>query len=297
MFEITRSKKLPYTSDFIQYGLNKAKELRVTVWNRSGSIIGTLLCVAIPTAAFVNAQGWDIARAILVLILTPAFVCAGLAIINQIFMVPKNRNNRSLTRLLEILDPYRLALEQRRLHKDLDTTTAQLLEAASFHWANIQRELATGIWNEPNLSPVLEETKRDALRAADITMYEALTLSLRCFAPAGHKRNPAEEIVEDLKDLNLEAALDGFKQVLKGEKAYRSPDAVQVVPLVQDLTSKLKKLSEQIWEITSSDKNKIHQRIASDAPGASIDHVLRQMRELETAKQELDNGVEDRLYH
>jgi len=297
MFEITRSKKLPYTSDFIQYGLNESKRDRVTIWTAPGCAFGTVLSLAIPIQAFLTAQGWDIAKAFAWIFLSPALVAIVMALINAAIFVPRNRKNRDLNRKLEILEPYRIALEQRRLHRDLDQTLAQLIESACFHWSSIHRELGMGIWNEPDLSTSLTETKRDALRAADITMYEALTLSLRGFAPNGHKSSVKENLVESFSELNLEGVLDGFKQVLKGEKGYSSPEAPTVVPMVIELTSKLKSLNEQIWQLTNKDRANIGAKIAADIPGQSIDHVLRQMTDLEVAKKELDGEMHNQNYH
>lgn len=295
MEEIKRSRKLPHLSDYIARELVRLKQNQRSWWSMPmgwlgavGSAVGlgTLLMVAPGPLGAKIAAGF----------------CAGLPVFFGILAAldlhakkPRTAQEQALARSLEVASTYATALNEKRLHNDLDYTSQQLLEASAFHWNAIHHQLSEPIWAGEDAALHLRAVREEVLTAADEGMREALALCLRTLAGKGERKNRVGEILEDLSELDFESALEGFRQSVKGKNAYQSPYLREIFEPVKAIAERLKALSSEVEKMTSDARMQV--ALPENRVKSNLDQALRSLQELHTAQKELEEMERIREQH
>lgn len=186
------------------------------------------------------------------------------------------------------LIPYAHSIDQKRLHKDVDYTIAQLLEASAYYFYRIDNQLSQPMWIGDSASLHFRSVREEILTAARSSMRHASALALRCMAPKGARRTPVDDIVDSIGDLDLHGILDGFKKSLAGQKGYRSEFVSEVYGPIREIAEGLKTMSEEVEKLTVS----AHRvgTVADPSPKHLLDDAVLSLRELQRASKELDDG-------
>jgi hypothetical protein len=186
--------------------------------------------------------------------------------------------------------------QQRRLHKVMDPTMSQLLEAAAYHYARIQSALTNEFWSRDNLPAHWRSVRSQALEAADQAMEELVMLAMPCMGePQSDRGKAIKEAVEDIFDMDFLVAIGNLKDVATSDWtkfAHRSPNAPIAFEAGRNTAEKLKKLADEIEKQTHQvavETQPIDVGTAAD----SIDVVLSEISNVKCAEEELQQRVQD----
>lgn len=171
----------------------------------------------------------------------------------------------------------RQMLTSKRLHKDLDGSSAQLLEESACFWREIKAELDSPFWRNPELPVHWKTVRLQTSNAADAAMEEMLVLLRSSFHPADH--HGWEVMVEDV--------VETFVTGPKLRKGDRIPPGFAEARQIAD---KLKMAASQVRtaaaEITAESGTK-----PLLSSGAALDMAIGDMRSLQEAEQELRRNL------
>ena len=180
---------------------------------------------------------------------------------------------------------------QRRMHKRLDPSISQLLEAAAFHYQRIQGALSGGYWRGENLPAHWLSVRSQAMDAADQAMEELLLLAEPCTGePETNRGKAIKEVFEDFFELDIGEAVGGLREIAISDwtrYAHRSPFAPVAFETGRAIAERLKRLADEV----ESKGNEI--AIETGAPQAvqsatdTIDIVLGEIASVREAEGEL----------
>jgi hypothetical protein len=187
--------------------------------------------------------------------------------------------------------------QQRRLHKLMDPSMSQLLEAAAYHYVRIDAAFASDFWNQERLPAHWRSVRSQAVEAADQAMEELLMLALPCMGePQADRGKAFKEAVEDLFDMDFLLAIGNLKQVAGADwtkYAHKSPNAPLAFTAARPIAEKLKKLADKVEhqanEAVLQSGRFEHVSSAAD----SIDVVLSEMSAVKEAEEELQTRVKE----
>ena len=191
-----------------------------------------------------------------------------------------------------------LSLEQqRRLHKLMDPTMSQLLEAAAFHYARIDAALASDYWSSESLPAHWRSVRSQSQEAADQAMEELVMLAMPCMGePQADRGKVFKEAVEDLFDMDIVVAIGGIKEVATADWtrfAHRSPNASFAFESGRRTAEMLKKLADEIESKTSEVVIASGAVIDTGTAADSINVVLSEISAVKEAEDELQQRVQD----
>jgi hypothetical protein len=212
-------------------------------------------------------------------------------------LAPKNQEQARAQQLVATHKVYLDAVDENRLHKDLDMTVAQLLEASAYSWFRVHERLAEPIWNGPQSSAHLQAIRSSLLITANEAMRTAVGLGLRCMAPPNSRRTPMEEISDSLSDLDLDGILSTVRKAMKGKKGFQSENLGEVYAPMREIAEKLKAMRDEVEQMTNESMGARHSA-QSSTPTAELDEAIDMLRGLRHASRELDDGSSpDKLVH
>ncbi len=194
-----------------------------------------------------------------------------------------------------VADEMRRLRSGRKLHKWVDPSILQLLEAAAYHWTRVHNSLAGPAWASPNLPGHWASVRDQAAQAAQDAMADVIILARSCMGPpAKDKEEMVKEVFEDFADLDIAEALQGLKTLSKQDwtaSAHQSPQARTVFMQARPIAERLQSLADEVEraavEVGSS------QVFLPATPEAtqSIDAVLGELRAIKQAETELDQQL------
>lgn len=289
--DITPSKKLPYFSEYVIAEFSELKKHRRTAW--TFPIAGLTFLFTIGVSVVLGRLGLPWMVPLLVFGWAGAMVA-----LDKSLKAPKTAEERYEIELEALLRRYANSMNGRRLHRDLDYTAAQLLEASAYYWSKIRMQLSSPSWSGDNAPLHLQAVRQQTLAAINEAMREQLALCVRCLAAPGQKKSTdLRELIEDTLGIDVDDALEA----LKGGRSYKkggfqSERLPEIFDQSRALAEKLKALSGEIDKMTFDNM----QKLQSMGAGAtlSIDAALRNLSEIQTAQAELDNpdqGLRERF--
>lgn len=210
-----------------------------------------------------------------------------------------NRNKPRLTEpVLEGIKAYN-AVESNKLHKHVDRTACQLLEAGAFYWVKIHTLLEADSWQS---SIHMQGLRTDIGAAANQAMDDLMVLASRCIGSPGNSRgNDFKKAFDDLMELDVKEALGGFVEALNanGEKyKFQSPHISGIFPAARDIAERLKLLAEEVVTTTQeNERARLEPNVSSNSTLAGIDAVLNSLKATRVAQDELSeiSDIHDRL--
>ena len=191
-----------------------------------------------------------------------------------------------------------LSLEQqRRLHKLMDPTMSQLLEAAAYHYVRLDNAVSSEFWNRDSLPAHWRSVRSQAIEAADQAMEELVMLALPCMGEPQSDRGKAfKEAFEDLFDLDFMMAIGNLREVATADwtrYAHRSPNAPLAFTAARPLAERLKRLADEIERKTGEAAVAVGTPIEVTSAADSIDVVLSEIKAVKEAEDELQQRVGD----
>jgi len=180
---------------------------------------------------------------------------------------------------------------ERKLHKWMDPTILQLLEAAAYHWTRLKAALDSPSWSRPDLGQHWLSIKNQSWLAANHAMEELLLMSISCIGePSRDKQKAVKDMMSDFKDLDVVDALQGLSKIASGDwqdYAYHSPQAQAVFEPGRQIAERIKALADEI-ERTSTEMPE-REFIPTSSQGAmeSLDVILGEIRAVREAETEL----------
>jgi len=287
-----KSSKFPNLSSFLEY----AKETTVPKKKGLPNILSFVLFAATTVGAYMLAHQWlSIFPSLLVTFFIGMPIAGSVvAAIDNELKRPKTPQEHEDVRRHQIVNDLHSRADSRKLHKELDPSAAQLLEACAHYWNQIRRALTGPAWADPDVSGQYAMLREQSFQAANGAMLEALLLCAPCVGtPQRKKSDDLKEAWEDLLDLDWEDALDGFRRVAKAESheyAFHSPHIRQVFQPVREIAERLKMLAEEVEQVSSE---MLHSKAALPGTGAvsGIDLVLKEFQMSRQAEAELDQRL------
>lgn len=180
-----------------------------------------------------------------------------------------------------------------KLHKELDPTVGQILEAAAFHWTRVATIIDSPLWESAQYQALRTQTRM----AADEVMAELVTMGSWCLGtPQKTRKQDLGSVFEDLAELDIDDAIKGFKRIAKTasrEYAHQSPYAATVFEPMRQMAEKLKTLADEI-EATAEQTRLTTQRTGATEV-SSIDMILRELKAVRQAERELDDEQQQNL--
>lgn len=212
-------------------------------------------------------------------------------------LAPKSQEQARAQQLVATQKVYLDAVDENRLHKDLDMTVAQLLEASAYSWFRVHERLGEPIWSGPQSGAHLQGIRASILATANEAMRTAVGLGLRCMAPPNSRRTPIEEIGDSLSDLDLDGILSTVRKAMKGKKGFQSENLGEVYAPMREIAEKLKAMRDEVEQMTNESMGARH-TAQSSTPTAELDEAIDMLRGLRHASRELDDGSSpDKLVH
>lgn len=288
-----KNKRLPHFTAYLAVAHEAASRAKRSVWG-AGSCVG--MVVGLPALFFLFASMMDWGWALLgTVVLGPTLIAILLGIAEKFVSKPRSEDERRQLAYLGVLTRYQQSVG--KLHKELDPTAAQLLEACAFYWQRIHGTLNGPAWTE-GTPPRFMAIREQALRAADAAMEEATSLCVNCMGKPERSRSDAlKNVIEDFRDLDIEDALDGLRRVATADSskyAHHSAHINVVFPPVRDIAERLKMLSAEVERLSTDAMQRSTEAVPLANSSSSIDLVLREMAETRAAERELDEPTIER---
>lgn len=282
--DLILSKKLPYFSEYIKHELESSKRKRRTVWTWP---------ILIPTA-FASVLGITLLQRLMGAPLSVLLVlgCAGvaLALTDQSLRRPRNSEERFQAEFDAVIHRYVQSMNVRRLHRDLDMTAGQLLEASAYYWGKIRLQLESPTWSGDQTPLHLMTVRQQTLAAINEAMREQAMLCVRCLALPGQKKTDLRDMIEDAIGIDVDKVLDGFKGVSSIKGKFQSEHLPAIFDTSRQLAEKLRDLSEEIDKMTFENMQRLQSGVSSGA-SSSLDSALRGLQDIRIATDELDAEI------
>ena len=271
--EFQHSKKVPYLSEYLAYEVAKSEANRGKPWNSPlpwltvGGLVGAFLLPLPGIATF-------------------GLVVVLLGVLSKLLQKLSKPRNPEQERRDEVLRPYLKLAEYRRLHRNIDSTALQLLEASAYYWSKLRIRLNSAAWNSHSTPLHLSAIRAQTLEAIDHAMEEQIELCLKCVIPIGTKpKTDLREIMEDVIGLDVDDVLDSLKKGLKVKSGTQSGRIHEIFEPSRAIAEKLKMLSEELDQISTENAIGV-----STQSGSRLDSALRDLQDVKTAYVELDQS-------
>ena len=220
----------------------------------------------------------------------------GIAMLDKWMKKPRSSDEQYLRELDSIVMRYAESMNFRRLHRDLDYTAAQLLEASAYYWSKVRIQMNSPAWNSDSTPAHLRAVRVQTLQAIDEAMREQLALCVRCLAVPGQKRSTdLRDVIEDALGIDVDKVLDSIRKGTVSKNGFQSERLPEIFDPARQLAERLKMLSGEIDKMSFETLQK-YQGAGTGATSA-IDAALRGMQEIRQAEGELsqDQHITDRL--
>lgn len=282
--ELTASKKLPNFSEYLAYEGVEAKARTRTAWKFSIAGLG-----------FIGAAGAAILAirfGIPIWAAMPTFMIGTSVALHQIDLwlkKPRSTDERYFLELDSIMSKYAQSMNRRRLHRELDNTAAQLLEASAYYWVRIRDQMSTPAWNSDATPSHLRAVRLQILQAATEAMREQMALCVRCLnMSSGSKNTDLRDVLEDTFGIDVDKILDSLRSNPIAKRGMPSEHLPEIFDASRNLAEKLKRLSGEVDQMASENMKNFQ----GDGSGAvaSIDAALRGLGEVRAAETELTDG-------
>lgn len=296
MVDLSRSRSQKRFPKLTGY-LNVVVEKRVLRQNVLSSILGVASVAAIvPSVLFLTwLQTHGIGPTVLAGALALPVSILVWALADRKIRQPKSPQEQKRMEAWRAAAQLSSLAKQHRLHKRLDPTISQLLEAAAFHYERITTSLSGAYWSGESLPAHWRSVKSQAQEAADQAMEELILLAAPCVGdPQSDKGKVLKEAVEDLFELDIGEAISGFRDLANADWtrfAHHSPYAAQSFESGRSVAERLKRLADEIErkgvEVASETGALVSVTTASD----SIDIVLNEIATVREAEGELRERI------
>ncbi len=287
--DLTPSKKLPYFSEYVAHELVESKKWKRSAW--TWPIAGGAFLVAgLASMLLFRVTGFW----------TPPLLMigwgVGIAMLDKWMKKPRSSDEQYLRELDSIVLRYAESMNFRRLHRDLDYTAAQLLEASAYYWSKVRIQMNSPAWNSASTPAHLRAVRVQTLQAIDEAMREQIALCARCLAVPGQKRSTdLRDVIEDALGIDVDKVLDSIRKGTVSKNGFQSERLPEIFDPARQLAERLKMLSGEIDKMSFETLQK-YQGAGTGATSA-IDAALRGMQEIRQAEGELsqDQHITDRL--
>ncbi len=287
--EVTRSKKFPHFSDYVEHEVKGMVSRRRTAW--SWPIAGV-------SFIFTTLAGGILARftgPLTVPLMLSAWVAA-MVVIDRKLKTPRTSEDRFMMELDGVIKQYTNSMNSRRLHRDIDYTAGQLLEASAYYWSKIRMQLHTPAWDSDSTPLHLRVVRQQTLQAIEEAMLEQLNLCARCLAVPGQKQSTdLRDIIEDALGIDVDKVLENIKSGVRTRSGFQSQKLPEIFEASRTLAERLKELSAEIDRMSMEN----FQRLQGTGLGASssLDAALKSLQDIKIAQQELegDQHLHERL--
>lgn len=277
--DVQPSKKLPHFSEYMIAEAAKMKARK-----------RTFLTTPVLALSIVAALGVTVGLAFAMPVLAPvSWVPAGvilggwLTFAERKVREPKTAEDRYNDEIDAVLKRYLESMEYRRLHRDLDYTAAQLLEATAYYWNKIRLQLNTPSWAGDAAPLHLRAARNQTLEAIDQAMHEQISLCVRCLALPGQKKTDFRDMIEDVIGLDVDRMLDGLRGGATVKKGYHSDHLPEIFEPARAIAERLRDLSTEIEQMSLENMRELQQTGAR----GSIDSVIKNLRDIQIAEAEL----------
>lgn len=294
MFESPKSSKLPYLSMFIEHDRGAVATQLRNWFDKHGCAVVGLGSTLFFGLAIILGTGALIERLLIAMAFSGALLL-GSGVLAFQTRKPKSSKEKALAETKALLDRYQDAIDQKRLHKDMDYEALQLLEVSAYYWYSVHQEFSRPPWVGDETPAHLAAIRDESLEVATQLMRNACSLAIRCLAPAGANRTPLDDLKQSFEQLDLDGILDGFRRSLKGKKVYRSEHFELVSEPLRQIATDLRSLHEELVSTVLEIARADDVRPAVDMP--LVDGALRGLRDLRAANRELREDDEPPRIH
>jgi hypothetical protein len=289
------SKRFPNLHEF----LRKLVEERLTRKNRLSSMVGCgLVGIAAPIAALAFGLGFaSVGAGLLAATLAVPLSAYAWYLVDKKLRSPRTPEEARRMEAWKGAASLLTLEQQRRLHKQMDPSMSQLLEAAAYHYMRIDAAVSSEFWNRDSLPAHWRSVRSQAVEAADQAMEELVMLSLPCMGePQADKGKVFKEAVEDLFEMDFLMAIGNLKQIASSDwtkYAHKSANAPLAFTAARPIAERLKKLADQVEAMAS--EAAVSSGTYADAATAadSIDVVLSEIAAVKQAEDELQQRIGD----
>lgn len=287
MFSESKRKRMP---NFVRYVERRSPEVARDDSARvlAGCTLGPLAMLGIGLALAQVVSGF--VAALLTLVVGTPVVVATLALVLGRLGKPRSAEEKRRAAIHTLLESVGASIERKRLHREIDPTAAQLWEAAAYYWLAI-RETLDGPW-WASATGQYAALREQSKRAADEAMDEIVLLGSSCMGRPGRERkDDLRDAVEDLAELDIAEALEGFKRLAGSDKqaySHRSPNIAAVFPAMRDLAEKLKLMSAEVSDLSQKAAATATAGPESLPAASGIDLVLTELKAVRQAESELE---------
>jgi hypothetical protein len=274
-----RSKQLPYLTEYIRY----AADWRPSPWHAelTGKVVGLgfgiSAAIGFLSTIFARAgDQWAVGITAATLSLT--------VYVLGIYGISESRRSKDVDPLLQLRrDAKQVAgrleacVNRKRLHRELSSEVARLLEEASMNWHRARAALESPYWKTADLPAHLRAIRDQSLLAIDQGMQELLVL-FATSVPAKPGNWSFGEVIDEALGQDIFAT--------RGKVEHISPFYDQgrsVAYTLMELADQVESVSRQLAGqdlITGAPK-----------PGSALEATLAELRQLKQAEDELRQDV------
>jgi len=289
MFYEGKAKRLPALTQYVtQVATHPPKPSLLPLW--------TMLGIGAGVGAFfgLNALLGSTLAAVLVTALVAAPILAiGVGVIHRLVSRPRTEREVRRQQLYEAALIYYNATGRRKLHQELDPVAGQLLDLCAQYHQRVVQALEGPFWASASEGSHWRALAMQCKHAADEAMEEVLLLGAGCFGkPEKTRKDDLQDALHDFLDLDFVDALQGLKGVAMADSsryAHRSPNLPIVFEPIKQIAERLRALAAEVERLSQEAAREGVAR-GSLTASASIELVLNEIRTLERAEAELDQG-------
>lgn len=287
------NKRFPHLHEF----LRKLVEERLTRKNRLSSMVGCGLIGAVaPVAALAFGLGFgSVGAGLLAATLAMPLSVYAWYLFDKRIRTPRTPEEARRVEAWKGAASLLNLEQQRRLHKLMDPSMSQLLEAAAYHYMRIDGALSSDFWQRDSLPAHWRSVRSQTIEAADQAMEELVMLALPCMGePQSDKGKAFKEAVEDLFDMDFLMAIGNLKEIASSDwtkYAHKSPNAPLAFTAARPIAERLKKLADQIEAKAGEVALETGSYAGAATAKDSIDVVLTEIAAVKQAEEELQQRV------
>ena len=280
MFFSGKSKQLPYLSEYLTYAVQQRNQnssmagfwggLLGSMGGFMGAAIGLLAAFGLIRFSAAGLVGAIIAANLIAWLLVLA-VWLG----NRQKAKPKTEEERIQEEAGPVIKAMFGSMQRRRLHREVPTPVADLLEGAARNWSRTTGALSGPFWTNEALPAHWKAIRQQSLTAANTGMAEMLLLLGPCFKPDPNRSNwhdVVEEVVEEYvtgpsrRRMSVDHLPVGYDQ------------AREIAEKLKLVASEVEKATREAYEDDSAQAYK---------SGTSLDVALSELRTIQAAEEEL----------
>ncbi len=168
------------------------------------------------------------------------------------------------------------SLVRRRLHRDLSSSTATVLEEGARQWSRVQNALKSPFWQDSNLPEHWRALRDQASQNAERAMLELILLLQSGFRPNTGGRNWESVVVDVVEQLGGKVTVNRDDEMVP----ITYQQARELLVVLSELADEIESSTRDLSEVSSMTDDRMRARLA-------MNQTVQELKAIREAEEEL----------